>query len=432
MGMFYVPPDSPLEFYSTLVFWLAPLVLGTFAVYRLYVLERLFDGFDEYVRVLSATTLSMIVLILVSFLFDDRLIISRAWMLLSWALILLCVATGRFLMRRVVYRLRRAGHLNHRVIVVGGGADAHHLARHLRATAASGLQVARVLDPQTLWSDDADTDLRLRRLIAEVDAEAIIISAASVPQDTLARIVRQLSDLPTQLHIVPGMYEILTTGVQVREVRGLPLVTMNKVRIVGYDALLKRLLDCAVATLVLVGLAPMLVAIALTIRLTSPGPIVHRRRVIGQCGARFDALKFRTMHTDGDAILARRPDLLARLQRDGKLVDDPRITPIGRWLRRWSLDEIPQLLNVLRGQMSLVGPRMISEAELAHFGHWRENLSTVKPGLTGLWQVSGRSTLGYEDRVRLDMHYIRTYSIWADIEIMIRTIPAVLAGVGAY
>ena len=436
IGAFYVPPDSPLDFYSTLVFWLVPLVIATFAIYRLYALDRIFNGFDEYVRILSATTLAIIVVIFVSFLFDDRLIISRAWMLISWALILAAMATNRFLVRRLVYRLRRVGHLTRRVIVLGSDSDAQTLARHLHTSASGGLQVVGVYDPQSLGEGMVEREgsgLRLRQLVESTGTEAIIVSAASVPQEVLSRVVREVANLPTELHIVPGMYEILTTGVQVRDVDGLPLVTMNKVRITGYDRLLKQVLDIVVASLVLIMLAPILLAVALAVRLTSPGPILHRRRVVGQCGSRFDALKFRTMRHDGDAWLrANHPDLAASLAATGKLKDDPRITPLGHWLRRWSLDEFPQLFNVLRGQMSLVGPRMIAEAELEHFGDWRENLSTVKPGLTGLWQVSGRAKLGYEDRVRLDMHYIRSYSIWSDIEILARTIPAVLAGEGAY
>lgn len=436
IGAFYVPPDSPLSFYSTLVFWLVPMVVATFAVYRLYALDRLFNGFDEYVRVLSATTLAMIVVVLVSFLFDDRLIISRAWMLISWALILAAMSINRFLVRRLVYRLRHAGHLIQRVIVLGGERDAWVLARHLHAAATDGLQVAGVYNPQSLWDGEAmpgESSTRLRQLVEATGAEAIIVSAASVPQESLSRVVREIANLPTELHIVPGMYEILTTGVQVRDISGLPLVTMNKVRITGYDRLMKQALDLAIATVALLVLSPVLLAIAIAVRLTSTGPILHRRRVVGQCGSRFYALKFRTMRHGGDAWLrTNHPDLAAILTSEGKLKDDPRITGIGRWLRRWSLDELPQLFNVLRGQMSLVGPRMISEAELEHFGNWRENLSTVKPGLTGLWQVSGRSNLGYEDRVRLDMHYIRSYSIWSDIEILARTLPAVLAGEGAY
>ena len=138
------------------------------------------------------------------------------------------------------------------------------------------------------------------------------------------------------------------------------------------------------------------------------------------------------MYVDGDQILAQYPGLQAKLAAEHKLKDDPRVTHLGRFLRRFSLDELPQLFNVLRGQMSLIGPRIISPEELADYGQWEMNLLTVKPGLTGLWQISGRSNLSYEERVRLDMHYIRNYSIWLDIFIIWRTIPTILKGRGAY
>jgi len=169
------------------------------------------------------------------------------------------------------------------------------------------------------------------------------------------------------------------------------------------------------------------------IKLDSPGPVIHRRRVLGVGGRQFDAFKFRTMHMDGDRILGRNPELLVELQSEEKLKDDPRITRLGRWLRRYSIDELPQLFNVLLGQMSLVGPRMISPQEALRYGHHKSNLFTVKPGITGLWQVSGRSDLSYDERVRLDMHYIRNYSIWLDFHILfVKTASAVIRGRGAY
>ncbi|OUC06860.1 glycosyl transferase, partial [Litorilinea aerophila] len=167
--------------------------------------------------------------------------------------------------------------------------------------------------------------------------------------------------------------------------------------------------------------------------LDSPGPVFYRRRVLGVGGKEFDAFKFRTMAVNGDEILARYPQLQAELQATHKLKYDPRVTRMGRWLRRTSLDELPQLINVLLGQMSLVGPRMISPEEADEYGRLKLNLLTVKPGLTGLWQVSGRSDLSYEERVRLDMQYIRNYSIWLDLQILfVQTIPVVLQGRGAY
>ena len=153
---------------------------------------------------------------------------------------------------------------------------------------------------------------------------------------------------------------------------------------------------------------------------------------MGLNGVQFDAFKFRTMHINGDEILNRNPELKAELARHHKLKDDPRITRIGKFLRKYSLDELPQLFNVLRAEMSLVGPRMIAPAELAQYNQWGINLLTVRPGLTGLWQVSGRSDVGYDERVRLDMFYVRNWTIWQDLAILFQTVPTVLKGRGAY
>jgi lipopolysaccharide/colanic/teichoic acid biosynthesis glycosyltransferase len=196
---------------------------------------------------------------------------------------------------------------------------------------------------------------------------------------------------------------------------------------------LKTALEYAITGLGVCVLAPIFALLALLVRLDSPGPVIFRRRVLGVGGKSFDAFKFRTMYIDGNERLKARPDLVEELEREGKLKDDPRITRLGRLLRRCSLDELPQLFNVLRGEMSLVGPRMITASEAAKYGLHRANLLTVKPGITGLWQVSGRSDLDYEERIRLDMHYIRNYSVWLDLYILLVQTPgAVVSGRGAY
>jgi lipopolysaccharide/colanic/teichoic acid biosynthesis glycosyltransferase len=180
-------------------------------------------------------------------------------------------------------------------------------------------------------------------------------------------------------------------------------------------------------------LLPTLLLLAFLVKFNSPGPIFHRRRVLGTGGREFDAFKFRTMHVDADDLLRNTPPLLRELNDNHKLKEDPRVTRVGYWMRRYSLDELPQLVNVLFGQMSLVGPRMITRSETEKYGRRKFNLLTVKPGLTGLWQVSGRSDLTYEERVRLDMYYIRNYSIWRDLQILfVQTVPAILERRGAY
>ena len=198
------------------------------------------------------------------------------------------------------------------------------------------------------------------------------------------------------------------------------------------DDALKRISDLILTSVGLVLLSPVLLALALIVRLDSPGPVVYRRRVMGVDGKQFDAFKFRTMHINGDAILAKHPDLKAIWERDQKLKDDPRVTKSGAWLRKLSLDELPQLFNVLVGQMSLVGPRMITQGELTRYGDYAEELLTVKPGLTGLWQISGRSDITGPERAQLDIYQIRTRSFLRDLKVLLLTFPAVIKGRGAY
>ncbi len=197
-------------------------------------------------------------------------------------------------------------------------------------------------------------------------------------------------------------------------------------------AFLKACLDYILVVPGLILISPLFLIIALLVRLDSPGPVIYRRRVLGKDGRVFDAFKFRTMYVNGDEILARYPRLRAELAKNYKLKCDPRVTRVGRFLRKFSLDELPQLFNVLRREMSLVGPRIITPEEIVKYGQHGDMLLTVMPGLTGLWQVSGRSNTSYENRVKLDMQYIKNWSLMEDVKIIFRTVPAVLKGDGAY
>jgi lipopolysaccharide/colanic/teichoic acid biosynthesis glycosyltransferase len=196
--------------------------------------------------------------------------------------------------------------------------------------------------------------------------------------------------------------------------------------------LVKRTIDLLAASAICVLLAPLLLITAAAIKIGSPGPILHRRRVVGRGGVPFDAFKFRSMRVDADRVLETDADLFAKFKTNHKLPNDPRITPIGRVIRRYSIDELPQLFNVLRGEMSLIGPRMVTAPELERYGAHVDTLLTVQPGMTGLWQVSGRQTTTYERRVELDMHYIEHWSLLLDLRILLKTPLVVFRGEGAY
>lgn len=427
-------------FYLQLVVGLIPAWLILFTLYGLYAPRNLLGGTEEYARVVNACTIGIVAVLCYSFfvrgLEQD---ISRGWLLVAWALSLPIVGGGRFLFRRFIYYMRTRGFFTTRTLIVGINDEGRLIARQWNTSPSAGVNVVGFVDDQTAPGTEVEgvTVLgnfdALKFLVKRFKVDELVVVPTAVGRETLLEIYRTLgTNNGVQVRLSPGLYELFTTGVQVQEVGFVPLVSLNKLRITGADAVLKTALDYGLTILALILLAPVFLVIALLIKLDSPGPVIYRRRVVGTGGREFDAFKFRTMRVDADAYLEKHPELAEEFRRTGKIKNDPRITRLGRFLRTTSLDELPQLFNVLLGQMSLVGPRMISPPELDKFGKWRHNLLTVKPGLTGLWQVSGRSDLSYEDRVRLDMHYIRNYTIWLDIRLLFNTIGVVLHKKGAY
>ncbi len=438
LNLFYQHETSQLNFYEQFVFWLIPAWIVVFAIFGLYDFKNLFAGTQEYAQAFNACTTGILMVILFTF-FQPELIIARAWVMFAWGCVFLAVFTGRFFFRRGIHQLRLRGHFMTKVMVVGTNEEAQAIAHQLRDNRRAGIHIVGFADdtvkaevePFTgipvLGSMDAVVNIVEKHQIQEV-----IIASTALTRAQLLSLMQVLhsANIPTRLS--SGLYEMFTTGVQVQEVGNVPLLSINKVRLTGSDVVMKRMLDFAGAAAALILFSPIMLVIAIAIKLDSSGPIIYRRRVVGVGGKPFDAFKFRTMAIDADARLAQDAALRRQFEKNYKLKDDPRVTRSGRFLRRTSLDELPQLFNVLFGQMSLVGPRMITEQELTYYGKWSLNLSTVKPGITGLWQVSGRSDVTYGERVKLDMQYIRNYSIWLDIYVLWQTVPAVLKGHGAY
>jgi exopolysaccharide biosynthesis polyprenyl glycosylphosphotransferase len=381
----------------------------------------------------------MMLMVIAGFL-EPFFIFARGWLLLAWILSFLAVAGARFSLRRLVYQLRQSGYFLSPALIVGANDEGHSLAQQLAGWRTSGLHVVGFVDDRVSPGSQSSGSLpvvgnfsQLDQLIAEHQVEELILaSSALTGEETLNLFTRYgLSD-SVKLRMSSGLYELITTGLEVKEIGFVPLMSVNKLRLTGLDSAFKFALDYAITIPGLILVLPVVLLIAIAIKMDSPGPVFHRRRVMGLHGRQFDAFKFRTMHVNGDELLHAQPGLQAELAQQHKLKNDPRITRLGRILRQLSLDELPQLLNVLRREMSLVGPRMISPPEMTMYGQWGMNLLTVPPGITGLWQVSGRSDVSYAERVRLDMYYIRNWTIWLDLQLLLQTIPAVIKKRGAY
>lgn len=425
------------SFYTWIVLALIPGNLALFHTYGLYDRLNLLGGTTEYARFFNATTTAVVVVMFTSFIQPDFMV-ARAWLILSWLFINTLGIASRFVIRRSIYRSRKKGQFLDRTLIIGANPEGMAVAEQLREAPTSGAKLIGFVDDYLPIGSEPIPGVpvvgRSSSFVSLVEMQGIdtvVIANTAITRERLLGIYGALDALQeVEVRLASGLFELLTTGVRVREEGFVPLIVLNKTRITGIHYILKTLLDFTLAGLALLGLSPIFLVLYIMIRRDSPGPVFYRRHVVGQGKRPFDAFKFRTMHLNGDALLS--PEQREELHSTGKLKDDPRITRIGQFLRRYSIDELPQLANVLLGQMSLIGPRMITAGELEKFGRWQHNLATVKPGLTGLWQVSGRSDLSYEDRVRLDMYYIRNHTIWLDLHILLRTIPALLTGRGAY
>ncbi len=440
VALFNLWVTPSFQFYLRLMLVLVPTWLTIFTVKGLYSKENLLGGTKEYSTLFNSITTGMILVIAFGFLVPD-FYLARAWLLMAWFFSFILLFLGRFLVRRIVYFLRVRGYFISPAVIVGANDEGLMIAEQLLQWKTSGFNVLGFVDKKVKPGTIVYRNLKclgnmeqLDDVLQEYQVEELILAASAISsRDKMVDIFKQYGfDKGINVRFSSGLYEIVTTGLTVNQFAYVPLVGVNPVRLTGVDLFIKSLMDISLTIPGVIVLSPILLIIAILVKMDSNGPVFHRRRVVGVNGREFDALKFRTMRIDGDEILEQYPELKEELNKNHKLKDDPRITQIGGFLRKYSLDELPQLFNVLKGDMTLVGPRMITQAEMDKYQKWDLNLLTVRPGITGLWQVSGRSNISYEERVRLDMYYIRNWTIWLDIQLLVQTIPAVIKGKGAY
>lgn len=420
---------------------LAAIWLISFALSGLYNLERLAWGLGEFSRLARALAMGVVAFILFTYAIKTPGL-SRAWTLVAFSLALVFVFAGRLVVRGALSRLRRRGRFQRRTLVVGCNEEAADLIRALGRRPEQGLKVVGfVMSAQAgqlgldhcgplaplLGDARAVTDIVHRESI-----DTVIIASTAFDHAVMARMIAELRGVDVSIHVSSGLFEVLTTRVLVREVAGVPLITVRPVSLSAANLRTKRAFDLAVAGLVLIVGLPAWLFLMAAIKAESPGPVFYRQRRVGKDREPFDMLKFRSMHVDAEARLA---ELQEHNEATGplfKMRNDPRVTRVGRFMRKFSIDEFPQLINVIKGEMSLVGPRppLPNETTLYTDHHWRR--MEVPPGLTGLWQVSGRSSLTFDEMIKLDLFYIENWSVGFDLALLLRTVPAVVFARGAY
>ena len=351
----------------------------------------------------------------------------------SFAFAVVYVSSLRWACERVSGELLRAAGYRRRAVIVGSGTHIDAVARAL----ASGPHITVVGCVSIGPRDGAGLRSlgpieRLGRILDKEQIDEVIIADPAFPQERAVALVDEAHEHGVRVRIAPSTMEILVHRADFVPGEVLPLFELRAPVFEGIDFIVKRSFDIIVATLLVIVLSPLLALIALAVKLSSRGPVLYRGARIGIGGTPFTCLKFRTMQLGADAL---QDELEGRNEASGalfKIRDDPRLTTVGRALRRRSLDELPQLFNVIRGQMSLVGPRPLPERDFELLESWHMKRYLVLPGMTGLWQVSGRADLVFDDLVRLDFLYLERWSVFLDLTILVKTIPAVLFGRGAF
>jgi exopolysaccharide biosynthesis polyprenyl glycosylphosphotransferase len=412
------------------------LMLLFLALDGAYARRRSGTWLNEFYCVVNATTTVGIIQFAVTF-FIMPAVYSRGLILEAIVFTIVLLSLARLVQRMIQGQLRRRGYGVDRVLIVGAGESGRAVMRSVVALPELGYQVVGFVD-----DDPSKGDIGRFKALGTLDSvgtllerekvDEVIITLPWMYQRQIAGLVRTCEQQRVRARVVPDLFQLALNQVDVADVGGIPLIGVKEAAIPRVGRMVKRGLDIGLSLVSLIVAAPVMAVIALIVRLESPGPALFRQTRIGEHGRPFSIVKFRSMRCGAEA---EKPKLLALNEADGplfKIKDDPRLTRFGKLLRRLSLDELPQLFNILLGDMSLVGPRAALPDEVAQYQPWHRQRLEVPQGLTGMWQVSGRSELTFDEMCLLDIYYIENWSLGLDFSIMLRTIPRVLFGSGAY
>ncbi|WP_433333609.1 sugar transferase [Spirillospora sp. CA-294931] len=414
----------------------------TLMVCRAYQAKYIGVGWEEFRRVMHAGFIVTAMVAIVAYATKTE--VARGYVVMALPLGTFLALVARYRLRKRLHRRRWEGTCMRRVIAVGHRTSVADLIKLLREKRYHGMDIVGICLPPALTSgDDAVREIegvpvlgdfsQTAAVVERIGADSVaVLACPEMNGVALRRLAWQLERDDVELVVAPALMDVTGPRISIRPVAGLPLLHVDHPELDGSRKFVKNLFDRAAAVAGLTLLSPLLLGVALMIKVSGGGPVLFRQTRVGRDGREFTVLKFRTMVADAES---RKIDLLERNEKDGllfKIKADPRVTATGRMLRRYSLDELPQLINVLRGEMSLVGPRPPLPEEVAQYGGDVYRRLAVKPGLTGLWQVNGRSDLTWEESVRLDLRYVDNWSLTLDLQIMWKTWSVVFRGSGAY
>ncbi len=408
------------------ILWL--FILSHFGLYRVGVNITLLD---EGFKLLKAVFVASLATMALTFPYRG-FSYSRLVFLFTILFTLTFLLLFRVFLRWVKRKLLQRGIGASRLLILGTGEIAQRIAEAVSSTPCLVGYLTAGEDPPNFSGMLLGRLSDLKKVIRKQGVDEVVLTLPHLPPPQVWKLLRECEREGVLFEMVPDVYELLKGRVEVEDSLGIPLLSFQEVMLKFWQRVAKKGLDLLVSFLGLVLLTPLMGFIALLIRLTSRGPVFFRQLRVGRGEKVFYMLKFRTMVLEAEVMV---DDLRGGNEAQGpifKIRDDPRITGTGSILRRFSLDELPQLINVFKGEMSLVGPRPPLPREVENYENWQKERLNTKPGMTGLWQVSGRSNLSFEEMLRLDIYYIENWSLWLDLKIMLKTIPAVFLKKGAY
>ena len=430
--------DREIYAYIPLFAGLTSVLLLAFNAHGVYQTRRGTSWVDEMFRIANSTMIGIILAMAATFGLRP-LAFSRLLFLYDGVLILMVLGLARGVRQRLQTRLRERGLNVENVLIIGAGEMGRAVMRTIVARPQLGYHVAGFLDDDPV---SGSTDIgrftalggldRLTDALLELDIHEVIITLPWHYQPTIVELMQTCERLRVRSRVVPDMFQLSLSRVSVDHLSGIPLIGLKTSRFTETGRLTKRTIEFVLALTAIVLLAPLFGLIALLIRIDSRGTVFFRQERVGLKGMVFSIFKFRSMHEGAETQRSALTDLNQASVPLFKIRDDPRLTRVGRWLRRVSLDELPQLVNVLRGDMSLVGPRPGLPQEVEQYKEWHNQRLDVLPGITGLWQVSGRSDTTFDEMCLLDIYYIENWSLTLDLTLVFRTIPRVFLGRGAY
>jgi exopolysaccharide biosynthesis polyprenyl glycosylphosphotransferase len=428
----------PLAGYMPLALPLVLVHLLAFRFSQVYPYRPGRSWVEEIWRIATASTASVMIIIVVSLALRPMLY-SRLVFLYTAVLVTVMLGISRLAIQWGRAHLRQYDIGVQRVLLVGAGDVGRMVMRTMVARPDYGLKLIGFLDDHPVKStSDVGRFKALGPLenaaevIVQQGIDRVIICLPWQTHRTIQRLLRECEQMNVSAYVVPDLFQLTKNQMKFEELNGIPLLSTRDISIQGWNLVIKRTFDIIVGGLLGLFTLPVMLAIALAIRIDTPGPIFYRQERVGRNGRPFRCYKFRSMVANADALREQVASLNESTGPLFKIRNDPRITRVGRLIRRYSLDELPQIINVLRGEMSLIGPRPNLPSEVEHYQEWMKKRLVVSPGITGLWQVSGRSDLTFDEMVLLDIYYVENWSLGLDVSILLRSVPAVLRARGAY